>query len=127
MQLHQDARIIQQHHNITVLAQRCEVMFRDGQAVGLHPVHIDGYLQPYLRALQHEGLCWMVFDLRHLSTEIEDDLKRLQPRDHPGAVFYTLRCKYPVRASFIDAVQHQAQHSWWAHTAATTVLEGLAA
>lgn len=125
MQPHQDARVIQRHRNLTVLAQRCEVMFRDGQAIGLHPVLVDGFLQPCLRALHHEGLCWIVFDLRHLSTEIEDDLKRLQPRDHPGTVFYTLRCKYPTLAAFADAVSHHAQHSWWQHDAAPA--EGLAA
>ena len=109
----QDTRVIAHAPPYTVHAQRCEVMFRCGQAIGLHPVAVDGCMQLFLRALHHEGLCWVVFDLRHLATEIELDLRRLQPRDHPGLVFYTLRGLYHARPQFLAAAQRQALHSWW--------------
>lgn len=121
----QETRPIQrppQRPHLTVLAQRCEVMFRDGRAIGLHPVADDGHGQMFLRAVHHEGLRWCIFDLRHLCTGIESDLKALQQRDHPGAVFYTLRGLFPTAAAFGAALDKLALHTWWQHDA-----EGVAA
>lgn len=124
----QETRAIQrppQHAHLTVLAQRCEVMFRDGCAIGLHPVADSGHVQMFLRAVHHEGLRWCIFDLRQLATEIESDLNGLQQRDHPGAVFYTLRGIFPTRAAFGAALDKLATHTWWQHDAQAQ--EGLAA
>lgn len=109
----QDTRAIAQADPYTVHAQRCEVMFRCGQAIGLHPVSVSGHLQMFLRATQHDGLVWIVFDLRHLAPEIEGDMLRLPTHDHHGIVFYTLRSLYPTRALFLASMQSAALHSWW--------------
>lgn len=114
---HHDARLIQALGAHTVLAQRHEVMFKDGLAVGLHPVLEAGAPHTYWRAVHAEGLCWLLFDLRHLSTEIEADLKMLKGRDHPGAVFYTLRGLYPTRKAFTQAVFDLALQRVWPNAA----------
>lgn len=113
----QEIRTLQRHQHLTVLAQRCEVMFRDGRAIGLHPVADQGHPQMFLRAVHRDGLRWVIFDLRHLSTEIETELKSLQLRDHPGAVFYTLRGLYATAQAFGAALDTQALHTWWQHDA----------
>jgi hypothetical protein len=108
----QDNRAIQVHGAFTVHAQRFEVMFRDGSTVVLHPVS-RATPDAFLRALQLEGLRWLLFDLRHLVPTIEADLFRLDLRDHPGAVFYTLRQAYPNAQAFISAVSDGAFARWW--------------
>lgn len=113
----QDNRVIQASGQHQVHAQRCEVMFRDGTSVGLHPVSIDGDLQMFLRAVQTEGLQWAVFDVRHFGPDVEADIKRLQPRDSHGVVFYTLRLKYRTAAGFLEQARHSALATWWARTA----------
>jgi hypothetical protein len=113
MPLH-DPRAIQRDGPFTVLAQRHEVMFHDGLAVGLHPVASDGQVQTFLRAVHADGLRWVLFDLRHVPGELHDDLLRLQPRDHIGAVFYTLRLQYRTRKAFVDALEKLAVRTWWA-------------
>lgn len=113
----QDNRIIQTNGPHQVHAQRCEVMFKDGSAIGLHPVSVDGDLQMFLRAVQTEGLQWAVFDVRHFGPDIEADVKRLPPRDAHGVVFYTLRLQYRSAAAMLDQVRHSALVTWWARTA----------
>lgn len=110
----QDNRIIQAHGRHQVHAQRCEVMFRDGTSVGLHPVSLDGEPQMFLRAVQTEGLQWAVFDVRHFGHEVEADIKRLQPRDSHGVVFYTLRLRYRTADVFLQQARHSALATWWA-------------
>lgn len=113
----QDNRIIQAHGPYTVLAQRHEVMFHDGTALHLHPVAESGFQQPHLRALQVEGMRWLVFDLHRLTPEIELDLRRLHPRDHIGAVFYTLRGRFHTAGACTAAANQCAAASWWQHAA----------
>lgn len=108
----QDNRIIARQGPHTVHAQRFEVMFKDGSAVHLHPVS-RSVPEIFLRAVQLEGLRWLVFDLRHLAPCIEADLFRLELRDHPGAVFYTLRHAYPTAAAFTAAAADGAVARWW--------------
>lgn len=110
----QDNRIIQAHGPYTVLAQRHEVMFKDGTTLHLHPVADTGFQQPNLRALQVEGMRWLVFDLLRLVPEIELDLRRLHPRDHIGAVFYTLRLRFPTAGTCTAAAAQCAAATWWA-------------
>lgn len=111
-----DTRVIAQHAGYTVHAQRHEVMFKDGRIVGLHPVTVDGQGRMFLRALQHEGLRWVVFDLRRAAPAIEPDLLAAPPRDVPGIVFYTLRGAFPTAAGFTHLVTGTlAAAGWWAH------------
>jgi hypothetical protein len=121
----QDNRIIQRHGQLEVHAQRFEVMFRDGSAVQLHPVSRT-VPEATLRALQLEGLRWLAFDLRPLAPGIEDDLIRLEQRDHPGAVFYTLRGRYPTAAAFVAAASDAAFARWWPTEPSPTLGERLA-
>ena len=112
----QDTRVIHRHGAYQVLAQRFEVMFRDGSTVQLHPVtHTEapGACDTFLRAIHHEGLRWIVFDLRHLSAEVEADILRLLPRDTPGVVFYTLRQSFATAAALLVRVQDCAKAVWW--------------
>lgn len=95
-----------------VLGQRHEVMFRDGTAIGLHPLVWHGVPQICLRALRTAWLPaslldsdWLMLDLRMLLPELESDLIRLEPRDHPGCVFYSLRLAYPTLAAFAADAQ----------------------
>jgi len=122
-----DTRAIAHSDRYTVQAQRCEVMFRDGSAIGLHPVAVDGYLHHFLRATRHEGLAWVIFDVRHLASEIELDMKRLEARDHPGLVFYTLRGLYHAGDAFRTALLAKALHTWWPAPPAATVTTATAA
>jgi hypothetical protein len=109
-----DTPVILRDGPFTVLAQRHEVMFHDGLAVGLHPVASHGQVQVFLRAVHAEGIRWVLFDLRQVPGELHDDLLRLQPRDHIGAVFYTLRLQYRTRKAFVDALDKLAVRTWWA-------------
>ncbi len=116
----QDNRIIQHHGAHTVHAQRFEVMFKDGSAVHLHPVSRT-VPDIFLRAVQLEGLRWLVFDVRHLVPTLEADLLRLDKRDHPGAVFYSLRGAYPTAAHFLAAAGDCAVARWWPSTEAPAI------
>jgi hypothetical protein len=121
MQVH-DTRVIQRHGQHQVHAQRFEIMFKDGSTVGLHPVAAQGCPQTFLRALHYEGLRWIVFDLRQLSADMEADILRLQPRDTPGVIFYTLRHRYPTAGAFCAAVLlQQPLASWWHHETEASV------
>lgn len=109
----QDNRVIQTHGDYTVLAQRFEVMFRDGSAVGLHPVTLGGEQQMFLCAVQTQGLMWSIFDVREFGRELEDDIKRCGPRDTPGVVFFTLRQRFLNASGFLAAASERARHAWW--------------
>lgn len=117
MLAHQDTRAVQHHGPHTVHAQRCEVMFRDGSTIGLHPVSLGGDLQMFLRAVQVDGLQWTVFDVRDYGSEVETDIKRLQPRDAHGVVFYTLRLAYPSARAFQASLPRWARATWWVEAA----------
>jgi hypothetical protein len=119
----QDNRAIQRHAGFTVLAQRFEVMFRDGSTVGLHPVAQDGEQQMFLRAVQTQGLMWCIFDVRTCGgRDIEDDIKRCGPRDAPGVVFYTLRGRYISATAFLAAATEGALQAWWPMACAAPTL-----
>lgn len=121
-----DTRVIAQYARpepapgLVVHAQRHEVMFKNGSSVQLHPVTVAGQEQPdtFLRALQREGLRWLVFDLRKVlgprhGACLEEDVLRLLPRDTPGVVFYTLRAVFPQASTFITAADACACATWW--------------
>lgn len=110
---HHDTRVIDSSGPWRVLAQRHEVMFRDGSAVHLHPVLQGDVPMPMHRALHHEGLRWIVLDLRQHGSEIEHDLSSTAERDAPGIVFYTLRQMHPAARHFTDRVAMHHVHAWW--------------
>jgi hypothetical protein len=110
-----DHRTVAQHSSTLVLAQRHEIMFRDGSTVHLHPVaHGEPHLvDPLLRAVNAEGLRWLVLDLARMNAEIAADLKRLEARDSFGVVFYSLRGMFPTARDFLAAVQQLHTVAWW--------------
>lgn len=118
-----DTRVIERNPGnglaVQVHAQRHEVMFKNGSAVQLHLVSQPGMHQPdtFLRALQREGLRWMVFDLRKVlgrhGAELETDVLRSLPRDTPGIVFYTLRAVFAHASAFVTAADACACATWW--------------
>lgn len=112
LHLHEEPRAVHCHGAFQVLAQRQEVMFRDGSTVQLHPVLRAGIAETFLRAVR-QSCRWVVIDLRYHSAEIEADILRLQPRDTPGVVFYTLRQAYPSARAFCDRIALSHLHAWW--------------
>jgi hypothetical protein len=123
MHFRHDDRIVQRNElagaELLVLAQRHEVMWRDGSSVQMHLVRIANQVEPdtFMRALQLEGLRWFAFDLRQVldsqGRELEADVLRLQPRDTPGVVFFTLRGAFPTSGAFTAAVQARSTLQWW--------------
>lgn len=112
-QAYTDTRVIAQMDQHQVLAQRHEIMFKDGSAVVLHPVTVDGIVQPSLRALHQEGLCWVVFDLRRLHDEFSRGWLHGRPAETHAIVFVTLRAIYRRAAEFAVAAHMHGQLSWW--------------
>lgn len=108
-----DTRVVHTHGSMSVLAQCYTVPFHDGTSVGLHAVARAGVREVFLRAVRVEGLQWVVFDLRHISAQIEDDILQLQPRDTPGVVLYTLRGLYPSAKAFHASVATRCIAQWW--------------
>lgn len=110
---HQDTRIIHSSGAWHVLAQRHEVMFRDGSTVNMHPVLQGEVPMPMHRAVHFEGLRWIIVDLRRHCSEIESDLKSSLERDAPGIVFYTLRQVHRTARDFTDRIALCHTHAWW--------------
>lgn len=115
----EDTRVMHTHQGWQVLAQRYEVMWRDGSAVHLHPVLRAGVRDTFVRAFLHQGTRWVLTDLRHHGAELEADVLRLQPRDTPGVIFYTLRQAYPTAQAFVQHAWLHAVASWWHADACT--------
>ena len=86
---------------LTIATARHEIMWRDGSAVGVHPVLRDGVPEMYLRALP--GHPAIVIDLRRVAPGIEQDMAPAPHRDRAGVVFYTLRHRYRNAREFFDA------------------------
>lgn len=86
---------------LTIAPARHEIMWRDGSAIGVHPVLRDGVPEMYLRALP--GQPAIVIDLRRVAPGIEQDMAPAPQRDRPGIVFFTLRHRYRNAAHFCDA------------------------
>lgn len=97
-----------------VLAQRHEIMFRDGTAVVLHPVQAHGLPMLTLRALQRPDGSLQLVDLARLVRRLDGELRTTPPRDIPGLVFFTLREVYPGATLFVADVERRACGTWWA-------------
>jgi hypothetical protein len=84
--------IIAAHGGYEVLATAQAIVWADGSTIGLHRVQFQGYSDLFLRALQHDTLHWIVFDLRDATPPtFEAEIKTMMPIDHDGMVFYSLR------------------------------------
>lgn len=112
-----DTRIIARQSadagSLEVLAQRHEIMFRDGSAVHLHPVQRNGLPMLTLRALAAPGGHLQLVDLARLVRQLDAELRVTQARDVPGHVFFTLRQAYASAALFAAAVERTACGTWW--------------
>lgn len=86
-----------------VLPARHEIMWRDGTAIGVHPVEVAGVPCRFLRAVPGPDLQPVVIDLRRLVPGIDQDLATAPERDRPGVVFYSLRHRYRSARDFMDA------------------------
>lgn len=113
-----DTRIIHTSGPWAVLAQRFELMFLDGSIAHMHPVQISGADAPLHRAVHHEGLRWIIIDLRHHCAHVQGALERSPERDAPGIVFNTLRHRHATARAFTDAIALSHVHAWWQHDAA---------
>jgi hypothetical protein len=107
----EDTRVLHTHQAWQVLAQRYEVMWRDGSAVHLHPVLHQGVPATFVRAMLVAGH-WLLTDVRHHGADIEADILRLQPRDTPGVVFYTLRGAYRTAQAFVAQASLRPVATW---------------
>jgi hypothetical protein len=85
---------------VTILPARHEVIWRDGSAIGLQPVQVNGAPHKYLRAVPGPDLQPVLVDLRHLAPSLAEDIPRALPRDLVGLVFYTLRHRYRTAGEF---------------------------
>jgi hypothetical protein len=112
-----DTRIIARQSSaaggLEVLAQRHEVMWRDGTTVHLHPVHRHGLPMLTLRALAMPGGYLVLVDLAHLVRALDGDLRATPERDVPGHVFFTLRQAYASATLFVADAQRRALGTWW--------------
>lgn len=111
-----DTRIIARQQagagGLQVLAQRHEVMWRDGTSVTLHPIQSHGLPMAMLRALAQPGGLLLLVDLSKLVPRLGADLPASPARDVPGLVFYTLRQAYGSAPAFIADAQRKATGSW---------------
>lgn len=89
---------------LTIGAQRHEVMFKDGTAVTLHPVFDNGVPAKHHRAIKLPKGVTLVVDLRQLAPLLAADLCMAQAKDVPGTVFYNLRLRFGNAEQFV----HQA-------------------
>lgn len=97
---------------LQVLAQRHEVMWRDGSAVQLHPVHSFGQPMCMLRGLQIDAGELVVVDVTRLVRALDGELRCAAERDHVGIVYYTLRAHYTSARAFVAAADAAAQQRW---------------
>lgn len=103
-----DTKIIHSHARLDVLAQRHEVMWRDGTQVWLHHVQCSGHDAPLLRALQVDG-AWTLLDLSRALPAVADDLRVQPKRDAQGLIFFALRGMYASAGAFVDHVRPHLQ------------------
>lgn len=84
----------------TIAPARHEIMWRDGTAIGVHPVLRDGVPEPYLRAVPGPDLQPVVVDLRRVAPSLAADMPAAPERDRVGLVFYTLRHRFGSAREF---------------------------
>lgn len=104
---------------LQVLAQRHEVMWRDGTSVTLHPIQAHGLPMAMLRAVALPCGQLLLVDLAKLVARLGAELPATPARDVPGLVFFTLRQTYGSAPAFIADAQRKAGGSWWRQPMAT--------
>ena len=110
-----DARTLHRHGRYDVLPRRHEVMWADGSSIDLHLVSVldAGPPDTFLRAIQHDGRHWVIFDLRDLNKPLDAEIRSHLPRDVPGLVFYTLRHQYRSATEFSAAALAVCRAAWF--------------
>lgn len=98
---------------LEVVAQRHEVMFRDGLAVHLRAIHAHGLPMLTLRALESPRGALQLIDMAKLVRKLDVELRTTQAIDVPGVVFYTLRGEFKSAPQFIAAAERNAAGTWW--------------
>ena len=99
-----DTRILHRAAGIDVLAQRREVMFRDGSTLQLHIVHSHGVEARLQRALQVDG-AWCLLPLCRALPSLADDIRHHPSRDVHGLIWYTLRSRWGTVGGCLDALR----------------------
>ena len=110
-----DDRVIAEQDSrsgLQVLAQRHEVMWRDGTSVTLHPVQARGVPMVLLRAVALLDDTLMLVDLERMQPRLGLDLRQALERDQPGVVFYGLRQAYKSALLFLAASARHSTGSW---------------
>lgn len=97
---------------LQVLAQRQEVMWRDGTAAVLHPVQAQGRPMVVLRALALASGVLQLVDLERLLPRLGGELRQAPERDQPGLVFFTLRNAWGSASAFQAAAARAARGCW---------------
>lgn len=103
-----DTRIIHQHDRTDVLAQRHEVMFRDGSSLHLHLVRQHDIEAPLLRAVQIDGT-WCLLDFQRALPGLAEDILSQHRRDAQGLVWFTLRGRWGSAGGCIDSLRPHLQ------------------
>lgn len=96
-----------------VLAQRHEVMWRDGTTVQLHPVMAGDLTMIMHRAVELPNGQLLLIDLTRVVRALDGELRVTQERDQVGHVFYSLRHAFRSATPFLEAATRIAAGAWW--------------
>lgn len=108
-----DTHIIQRQGGYEVLARRQVITWPTGCSIDLHRVRSYGYDDLFLRAVRHDELHWVVFDLRDLTPpSFEADVKAQPRHDLDGMVLYSLRLGYGTSAEFLSKALANFRAAW---------------
>ena len=103
-----DDRVLRHIGPYEVLAERQEVMWRDGTAVLLHPVRQHGAPCLLHRALPITPQFWCVVDLARSCPPLASELRSCLQRDRPGVLFYILRREFTNAGDFLARLKTAA-------------------
>lgn len=103
-----DTAISHIHGRHAVLAQRQEVMLRDGSSLLLHSVQVNGSSTPLLRALRVDG-SWVLLNLADALPDLADDIRSQPRRDAHGLVFFHLRGRWGSAAACLAGLRPHLQ------------------
>jgi len=94
-----------------VLAQRHEILWRDGTSCQLHPVQRNDMPLLLHRALE-AGAHLVLVDLAQMVSSLAADMRMAPPRDHVGTVWMALRLAYSTAADFAADARRHSPGSW---------------
>jgi hypothetical protein len=100
----QDTRIIGRLGGVEITEQRQELQLRDGSLHWLRSVRAHGVPDKFLRALEHGGGRFSVFDVRRMIPTVDEELRIAHQRDVIGIALFTLKLHFPTAERFKKAV-----------------------